>query len=291
MTSAEQPGNRGQGGSGDSPGHPGDLTLRRLRAGEFASAEAEAIEQHTARCGRCRARLAAIDDEQRAFERAIPFERFAGGVERAARVPTPKRATPAWLRALWAMPALGLVGAAALVLLAHPAGRDLAGPAGLNRSKGAAVDAVLRIAGPDGRSQRALLPDGNLRLGPGDRLRVGYETDRARHLVLLSLDDQNVMTALFPDTGTALSGASVRVEPTASATYLPGSIQLDGAGNERLYLFLADGPFPVDAAVAAVRAARTAAGPKGLPGMTAPAAAQALDALNPRSFTWLLAKP
>src|SRR6516225_5176419 len=65
--------------------HIGELTLRRRRAGEALGPDGPAIEAHAASCAECRARARALDDEQRRFEQEISFDRFAAGVERAAR--------------------------------------------------------------------------------------------------------------------------------------------------------------------------------------------------------------
>ena len=65
--------------------HIGELTLRRRRAGEALGADGPAIEAHATSCADCRARIRALDDEQRRFEQEISFDRFAAGVERAAR--------------------------------------------------------------------------------------------------------------------------------------------------------------------------------------------------------------
>src|SRR5690348_17672875 len=65
--------------------HIGELTLRRRRAGEALGPDAPAIEAHATSCPDCRARIRALDDEQRRFEQEISFDRFAAGVERAAR--------------------------------------------------------------------------------------------------------------------------------------------------------------------------------------------------------------
>ena len=68
-------------------GHVGELALRRLRAGEALGRGRAGIEAHAASCADCRARLRALDDEQRRFEQEISFDRFAAGVDarRAAR--------------------------------------------------------------------------------------------------------------------------------------------------------------------------------------------------------------
>ena len=74
----------------NTEGHIGELELRRHRAGETLGAEGPVIEAHAAACAECKARIRALDDEQRRFEAAISFDRFAAGVERAARG-TPRR--------------------------------------------------------------------------------------------------------------------------------------------------------------------------------------------------------
>ena len=78
--------------SHDVQPHIKEMALRRFCAGRARRAGAPAIEAHTAACARCRARL----KEHRATSsgassRRSPFERFAAGVERAAR--TPRRVT------------------------------------------------------------------------------------------------------------------------------------------------------------------------------------------------------
>ncbi len=84
-------------------GHPGELELRRRRAGELTSAAMLAIDEHVATCPACRLRLRALDDEQRRFETEISFDRFAAGVERAARVPARRPVARAWVyrRSRW----------------------------------------------------------------------------------------------------------------------------------------------------------------------------------------------
>jgi hypothetical protein len=65
--------------------HIGELALRRRRAGEALGPDGPAMDAHAATCADCRARIRALDDEQRRFEQEISFDRFAAGVERAAR--------------------------------------------------------------------------------------------------------------------------------------------------------------------------------------------------------------
>jgi hypothetical protein len=276
-------------GNDPADSHIGELELRRFRAGEIAAERSQTIGGHTTHCGRCRAKLVALEDEQRGFERAIPFERFAGGVERAAR--EPRRRAGRSGRVLWLVPVLSVAAAASFFLLPRPHPRPLGDASGFNQTKGGALDAMVRIATADGRHQRALTDGGRDQLAHGDRLRIGYLTDRARHVIVLSIDDGGEITTLYRETSGGLTGASLRVVAGKAMAYLPDSVELTGHGHERLFMFVADGPFSVDSAITAVRASRTAAGPAGVEGMTAATAAQALDALSPRVFTWLLDKP
>lgn len=251
--------------SGPGP-HAREIELRRLRAEELAGDERTRLEAHLAGCGRCRARLDGLADEDRAFMQAIPFDRFAGGVERAQRVPARPRA--AWRRVLLA-PALGVLAAAAFLLVLRGDGDRF------NRIKGDAVTAELRIAGADGR-QRALAPGQSLRLAPGDRLRVGYRTKEARHLAVLSVDDAGVVSSIYPEQGAALAAP-----PAAALGYLQGSFELTGKGRERIYVVLAPKPFSVEAAAAVAAEHHRGAG---LDPVAAPA-------LGDTTFTWLLEKP
>ncbi|HEX7597795.1 MAG TPA: hypothetical protein VF518_06245, partial [Polyangia bacterium] len=101
--------------AGSTTTHVGELSLRRFRAGEFSGDAQEEIAQHASDCAACRTKLRLLQEEQRQFERDLPFERFAGGVERACRVPRPGP------RRVWALSsAFGLVTAAAVVLLIWP---------------------------------------------------------------------------------------------------------------------------------------------------------------------------
>ena len=90
------------------PNHLGELALRRFRAGEFSIERCAEVEQHIAGCGACRGKLRGLVEEQRSFERDVPFERFAGGVERAWRVPRPGP------RRVWTLGLTGLLAAVSI---------------------------------------------------------------------------------------------------------------------------------------------------------------------------------
>lgn len=270
--------------AGSSTLHVGDLRLRRFRAGEFSGEAHEAIARHTSECGSCRSQLRLLQEEQRQFERDIPFERFAGGVERACRVPRPRP------KRRWAMGgAFGLVAAAAaVVLLWRPSGRladlgsrEVARHAGSNQTKGG-LAAVARIASASGGEQRSLLPAGSTTLQPGERIRLGYHTPTPGYLVAVSVDDAGEISSLYPE-----GGGSLPVAPTRHLTFLPDSLELTGLGRERVFLFLADQPLDGAAAKRSVRSAHAQA--KGdLNALPTPAFEGRADV---RPFSWLFYKP
>jgi hypothetical protein len=249
--------------------HVAELTLRCYRAGELEPEACAEVERHLASCSACRAKLRVLVEEQRTFEREIPFERFAGGVERAQRVPRqrPGRA--------WAFGFSGVLAAAAVALFLVRVS-----PPGHNRSKGSGVEATARIASTENSTQRSALPGSQETLAPGDRVRLGYKTAEARYLAAVSVDDQGDVTPLYPEAGSALA-----VSATPGTVYLPDSLEFTGAGHELVLLFLARAPFDLEAAKQAVRSAHQAA--KGdLSALPNPAFADGQDV-----FSWLFRKP
>jgi hypothetical protein len=234
--------------------HPGQLALRRRRAGELAAAAAGVIDEHLALCPECRARLRAVDDEQRRFESNISFDRFAAGVERASRAATRARrpATRAWVYSAVAMAA----GVAIVMTVRSPS--DSRVPIGVtsiehgDRIKGGAGMTV-RVAGPSG--QRTAAVDRVEPLAAGERLRIGYQAAGHKYLLSLSIDEHGEVTALYPE-----QGASLPVSGADATQYLPDSLELTGAGVERIFVVLSDAPVDLDAARQAARAAYDRAG-------------------------------
>ncbi|HET6150624.1 MAG TPA: ACP synthase [Polyangia bacterium] len=238
--------------------HIQELALRRFFAGELGDADRPPIETHTAGCARCRARLKEIGDEQRRFEQDISFDRFAAGVERAAR--TPRRVPPQRSAgARWAFPALGLAAALALTIGIAPRLRT-GGSGGsatreTNRIKSGSGITV-QIAGAGAGPQRAAAVDTPETLSPGERIRIGYQPGTHRYLTSLSIDDRGEVTALYPE-----AGRSLPVGTGAAATrYLPDSVEFTGRGDELLIVVLGDQPLDVDAVKKAARAAYQKAG-------------------------------
>lgn len=260
--------------------HVGELRLRRFRLGELAGPDHEEITRHTTDCGPCRARLKSLDDEQRQFEREISFERFAGGVERAGRVP---RVHP---RRLWTVSAVGFAAAAALLLVVRPGAKVEPGGPGAgetgrhNGIKGSGIGTV-QIAAPDG-SQRTAAAGSVQALRAGERVRLGYRADAAAHLVAVSVDDAGVVTPLFPERGPGLS-----VPGGPQVTYLPTSLEFTGKGRERVFLLLAERPLAVEEVEAAARRAHQRA--RGDLGALAGVPVEGRGKIS--QFTWLFEKP
>ena len=231
-----------------APAHIGELRLRRLRAAELAPAEAEEVNHHLEGCPACRERVEVLAAEERAFATAIPFPRFAGGVERAARVP---RARPVSRRRLLAGAGTGMVfvaAAAGLVLSLQglPLFEDEVNPG--NRIKGDAVGA-LQLRSASG-TQRSLEPGSTTRLERGDALLLGYRMPAGGHLLALSVDDAGEVTVLHQ--ATAPASRQIR--------HLPESFELTGTGRERVYLFLGRNPPPLSPLSSAASGAVVAPG-------------------------------
>jgi hypothetical protein len=213
--------------------HLGELKLRRLSAGELAGSDAETSRAHAAACALCGTKLRALADEQRRFEEAIPFERFAAGVERAARtpkaVPTPRLR---WLYPVMAVAAAGLVSVSAYSLIE-------AGQPGFNHLKGTGSGIEVVVAGPANGPQRQASenPFTPEALSSGERVRIGYKNAEHRFLTSVSIDDQGQVTPLYPEAGPSLPAASDR-----QVHYLPGSLEFTGKGTERLVVILSDEP-------------------------------------------------
>jgi hypothetical protein len=247
--------------------HVGELRLRRFRLGELTTADGEEITRHTADCGPCRARLKSLEEEQRQFQRDISFERFAGGVERARRVP---RVLP---RRLWTFGVVGLAAAAALTLMV--------GKPNQVRIKGS-TEATVRIGKADGTDQRAAAAGSVQALQPGELLRLGYRAGAPAHLVAVSIDDAGTVTPLYPD-----QGQSLAVEPRADVRYFPDSIYFTGHGRERLFLLLSERPLSVAEVEKAARAAHQRA--HGDLGAVSSVNVEGRGRVE--QFTWLFQKP
>ena len=141
---------------------------------------------------------------------------------------------------------------------------------------------MVRIASASGGAQRSLPPAGSIALQPGERIRLGYNTAAPGYLVAVSVDDAGEVSALYPE-----GGGSLPVGPTQHLTFLPDSLELTGAGRERVFLFLADRPLDGAAVKQSVRDAHAHA--KGdLGSLPVPSFDGRSDV---RPFSWLFYKP
>jgi hypothetical protein len=236
--------------------HIGELTLRRRRAGEALGPDGPAIDAHATTCADCRARIRALDDEQRRFEQEISFDRFAAGVERAARGASKAKSMKRRpiISSAWVAPMLAMAACMVAMVTFLPRPIVTAPQRSATRGKGGAGINV-RVAGVDG--QRNARVDSAEPLARGERLRIGYQAGNHRYLIALTVDEHGVVQALSPE-----QGASVTLpDGTPSATrYLPDSWELDGTGVERIIVVLSDQPIDVDSARRAARAAFSKAG-------------------------------
>jgi hypothetical protein len=222
--------------------HPGSLAVRRLRAGEPVD---EATRVHVAGCGSCQAALAALEAEQSQFEQEISFDRFAAGVERAARqakTPAPSRR---WMTPVMAMAAAVVVIAGVQFVL----GRIEPEQSGTNRIKGGAtVEVVVAGAGP----QRAASTDPSVpeALAPGERIRLGLTSEAWRYALVVSIDDAGEITPIYVE-----NGRSLPIAPGSARTWLPDSLEFTGKGLERLVIVLSASPLTLDQVSAPLRLA------------------------------------
>lgn len=226
--------------------HPGELMLRRLGAGELAGPEHTDLRTHAAACAQCRTRLRSFEEEQRRFEAGIPWERFRAGVRRAQR-PT------GWVlpRRAWAFPALAAAALVTLMVSAGPLTRLFEPPAetGWNRTKGGA-ELSLVVSSRPGGPQREAITHAPEPLGPGETVRIGYRPGDHGYVMVVSIDEDGIVSALHPERGPSAPVAPAGDQPT----YLP-AIEFTGEGTERVVLLLSDAPLdPQEVERAALRA-------------------------------------
>ena len=206
----------------NTEGHIGELELRRRRAGEALGAEGPAIEAHAAACAECKARIRALDDEQRRFEAAISFDRFAAGVERAARGTPAVSRRRAPIRGWMVVPTLAMAAAVAVMVTFHglPWSWTRVHPPGYDGIKGGA-GMLVRVAGAAG--QRTARVDATEPLSAGERLRIGYQTGGHRYLLSLSIDEHGEVTPLYPETGGQPDRACWRLQRHTLSPRQPGA--------------------------------------------------------------------
>ena len=164
--------------------HIGELTLRRRRAGEALGPDGPAIDAHATACADCRARIRALDDEQRRFEQEISFDRFAAGVERAARGASGQCGAGRSSSSAWVAPMLAMAACVARWSRSCRARNGDGAAAADDRIKGdGGAASPCACAGVDG--QRTARVDATEPLARGERLRIGYQAGTHRYLLAL----------------------------------------------------------------------------------------------------------
>lgn len=177
--------------------HPGELALRRFVAEEVD------LSEHVRSCGACSAKVEALREEQRAFEKQILFERFAAGVEQKSKPRSSRR----WI---------GIAVAAAAVMLAVVAFREEP----TNRIKGGAT-AEFVVAGSAGQ-RNAEEPE---QLKSGERIRIGV--NGAKYALVVSIDERGEVSPVYD-------------EVVSGHAWLPESIEFTGSGRELVLVVLSD---------------------------------------------------
>ena len=219
--------------------HPGELALRRYRIDELPADARQPVAAHVAGCSHCRVALEELDAEHRHFEAAVPFERFVGGVERAAKPVRVSRG--AWQQGLAAAAGLAVVLVSGSLLLGP--NHDVLGGRAVswNRLKGGA-SVELVVQGADGGLQREASSSDPEELAPGEHVRIGFDPGGHHFVSALSIDEEGVVTPLYPATG-----ASVYMPTRRGIQYLPESLEFTGDGLERVVVFLMDDAVEMDA--------------------------------------------
>ncbi|MBI5548650.1 MAG: hypothetical protein HY901_32615 [Deltaproteobacteria bacterium] len=215
-------------------------SLQRLRAGELCGEEESKVRAHAASCPHCGRELARLEQEEAAFRAEVPFDELRSAVEaKGRRLKRGSVAGPVSL-ALAAGIALIVVAAPLKALLddRHGAG------GGSNRSKGPGDSVLELFVGGAGQAPRKA--SDQEALAPGERVRVGYLTQGREFVLVLSVDEAGVATALYPESGTSL-----RVEKGPGTHLLPDSWVLTGQGRERIIALFSDQPLEVSAALLA----------------------------------------
>ncbi len=179
----------------------------------------------------------AIEEEQRRFEAAIPFDRFSAGVERASRTPRQVAAPPrAWVQYALAV-AAGLVLITAIPVLLN-GGK---GGSGHHNGLKGGVGVNIVVAGPANGPQRTADPRAPEALTPGERIRIGYHAGNYRYLAAVSVDEHGEISVISD--GAVPNGEG----------YLPDALELTGQGLERVIIVMSNEPLPDDELRRAIR--------------------------------------
>ena len=207
-------------------------SLERLCAGELAGEDEQRLRAHAASCPECARALADLAREAEAFHREVAFDRFEAAVAAKAQ----KRSR----RHIAGPVGLALVAGLAALLFIRPLTALHSRPG----IKGDGASVLELFVGCAGQAPR--IAQNNETLAPGERVRVGYQSAHRRFVLVFSIDEAGVATALYPE-----SGPSLPAEQGPGTHLMPDSLELTGRGAERIVALLSDEPIDARAALAA----------------------------------------
>jgi hypothetical protein len=219
--------------------HLTERQLERWLAEEPVARSEEEVAGHLAACSACRARLDALAQERARYLQRHPVDTFTRAVvERSAQArPNPQRSR-------WLSPLVASAGIAATVALLWGLRAPSPSAFSPSSSEPAASVPAIRFKGSVGfevhvkRAARSVrVQDGDV-LTAGDQLAFIHVLPRARHLLLLGIDDAGAVTRYFP-TDAAPSVSLVE----AGRQQLAVGVELDARkGEERLFALFSDRP-------------------------------------------------
>lgn len=196
--------------------------LRRFRLGELKS-------EHPASCSECRARLDALEAEERAFlattNVAADSAAILARLEKGETAPRLKR----WM---FALPALALAALLSFTFLPKTPDPET------TRIKGGAIDLEMFVKDAQGIHPA----DDGARLREGDAIQFRYRAGGRRFVFVASVAADGTVSPLYPDA----EQSSIPVSPSGTHI-LEGSVILDDSrGPERFFAFFSDEPITFD---------------------------------------------
>lgn len=237
-----------------SPHRTPDWLLERIALGELPPAELAAARAQLAQEPDGEARLAALEDDNRAILEKLPPASVAREVESRAALVRRVEAAREGARPLRRFaPVAALVpalAAVALFVVIHPGRSIPGGEAGTPGAEGTRTKGLLPqlVVHRQGAAEPERLTDGAA-AAAGDVVQLSYIAAGHAYGAILSVDGRGTVTLHAPES----IGQSVSLE--ASGTHsLPRAYELDDApAFERFILITSDTPFALDEVLAAAR--------------------------------------
>ncbi|MDF1564768.1 MAG: ActD-like protein [Deltaproteobacteria bacterium] len=225
--------------------------LERLALGELPEAEAAELRTRIEADPAEAARLAALEESNRAILAAHPAEELARAIERRRHLQEVTEREAGRQRSsrplLWGLPTLAAAAALAVFLLRGPPPVGVDPNGGLEHTTIKGLDARLHVHRKTAAGDEELTSGALAR--PGDLLQVAYTAAGKHHGLILSLDGRGTLTDHLAGRGGL---HSVPLEPSGKVS-LDRAYELDDAPRfERFYFFVSDEPFEASALRAAL---------------------------------------